>query len=464
MAYGMKLTTIGAAKLLAAATDETEITFAKIVWGNADGVAYEPTGDETELVNQIHETDVLAVEIDEERPNIYRVDGELVSAPSEFTLLEVGIVDEEGDLIAIGNHPPQFVPGPSSSFTLNYHPSWFLVISPDLAVAVTLAPVGDFATEEWVTANFQAKGTYVETVTGSAGIEVTGSATARDARADKAWFDARYKAIDADAPGVESVTAGNSYIAMSGTSSNPKVGANLAAFDARYRGISDAFPLPSHIHPDATQSAAGFMSASDKTKLDGMVAGGSGLFVKVAEVVVSSATATIDLLGVSGYKLYLVKAQGLRVTPDQAADGTAEQVGLQTGNNSTLYASAGNYFDASKAHIEISPYPSDTSKRHNGVQYSFGEGIVRSSNGTTRYGHFVFLLKDLNAAARKTRIRRINVSVAELLTIDEEAPAPDGVQIEGEIRTAATAENRIRLLLPSGKQFSAGRVAVFGMN
>ena len=143
MAYGMKLTTIGAAKLAAAAADETAISFTKVVWGNANGVAYEPTGEEANLVNQIHETNVLGFDVVEDTPNVFRIDGELVSAPSEFTLLEVGILDEEGDLVAIGNHPPQFVPGPSSSFTLNYHPSWFLVISPELAVAVTLAPIGD---------------------------------------------------------------------------------------------------------------------------------------------------------------------------------------------------------------------------------------------------------------------------------------------------------------------------------
>jgi hypothetical protein len=460
MAYGMKLTTIGAAKLLAAATDETEITFSKIVWGNASGTAYEPTGEETALVNQIYQNDVLAVELDEEHPNVYRVDGELVSASSEFTLLEVGILDSEGDLIAIGNHPAQFVPGPSSSFTLDYKPSWFLVISSELAVAVTLAPAGDYATEEWVTANFQPKGTYVKTVTGEDGVTVTGSATDRVAKADKSWFDARYKAIDAEAPGVESVNEGWA-IDITGTASDPVVAVDKATLDATYRGINSPFPLPSHTHPNATQSAAGFMSASDKTKLDGLSSGGGALFVKVAETVVSSESTYIDILNISGFGLYLVKAQGLRITPDQAADAVPEQVGVQFGNNSTLYASAGDYFDTSLAYLALNPSPSDVSKRPNQIEYTYGEGIRRATNGTTRYGHFLFTLKNFNDATKKTRIHETDNNIMELLALDEQSPKPDGQHVEGEVRTT---ENRLRFLLPSGKKFNAGRIAVFGIS
>ena len=59
--YGMKVTTAGAAKIAAAALNGTEVVFSKVVWGDSSGSAYDPTGSETALVNQRHETDIQQV-------------------------------------------------------------------------------------------------------------------------------------------------------------------------------------------------------------------------------------------------------------------------------------------------------------------------------------------------------------------------------------------------------------------
>jgi hypothetical protein len=460
MAYGMILTSIGAAKLLAAATDDDKLVFSKFVWGDANGTPYTPSGSETALVHQIAETDVVSTEVVEDTPNVYKVVGSISSAPTEFILREVGILDGDGDLIAIGNHGELTVPAATGgSFELNYSPSYLLVISPDLAVAVTLTPASDYATEEWVTANFQPLGTYVKTVTGSDGITVTGSATDRAVKADKSWFDERYKAIDDDAPGVESVTAGNDYIAITGTASDPKVGAALAKFDARYRGINDPFPLQAHRHDNATESSDGFMSKEDKTFLDGLSSGlGTGFLTKVAETVISSARDYVDVLNISGAKIYIVRFASLRVTPD-LDNSEFLPVWLQTGNNSTLYTSVSDYrkYNSSGGAITNDQpyfYPGPSPVGQGWLLYGRGSGKVQQGDP--------FILKYLNSASKQTAIPRFNTpfNIFGLMGVDEDT---DAGQLDYAIRSAATAENRIRILTTSGYQFTSGRISVYSV-
>lgn len=467
MAYGMILTSIGAAKLLSAATNDGHLVFDKMVWGDASGVPYTPTGAETALVHQVHQTSIVSTEIVDGMPNVYKVVGAISSAPSEFILREVGILDAAGDLIAIGNHAPLTVPAAvGADFELNYSPSFLLVISPDLAVAVTLQPPSDYATEEWVTANFQPLGTYVKTVTGSAGIIVEGSPTDRDVRADKAWFDARYKPIGT-ASGVDSVTQGNAYIAITGTSANPKVGANLDSFDSRYRGINDPFPLPAHRHPNATQATDGFMSATDKTKLDGLGAGfGDGILTRVASTIVSSPIAAIDVLNVTGGSLYLIRGSGLRMS---SYAGQTANLGLQLGKNSTLYASAGDYVAPNDP--ALTPTSAPYWPLPNSVQRNTGRNDGNGGTETQYRGIILCAVKLLNSASRKSMVVRAWQTIFDLLNVETAYPGVFAVgggtsaqPDEYMVRSVATEENRIRILpvgSDAGAQFVTGRVDVY---
>ena len=190
---------------------------------------------------------------------------------------------------------------------------------------------------------------------------------------------------------------------------------------------------------------------------------GDGVFVKVAEKIITAPTATIDLLNVIGYKQYMVRAQGLRITPELGYNERADLY-MQLGNNSTLYASNGDYFDVSKPYLQIYPHP--TSAPNLISNYAVGEGIFRPSSAQPgRYaGVFMMFIRHLNSASRKTRVNEDASDFGKLLTVDEDSFLPDGQNVEGEIRTAATAENRIRYLLAAGKQFTAGRISVFGIN
>ena len=124
MSYGMKVTAIGAAKIADATLNGGAVVISKVLWGDANGTPYIPTGSETALVNKRHETDVESLVIDPEQMNVIRVEGLITNAPSSFMCHEVGIEDEDGDLIMIGNHPQQYIPSPSDETQLNYRPTF----------------------------------------------------------------------------------------------------------------------------------------------------------------------------------------------------------------------------------------------------------------------------------------------------------------------------------------------------
>lgn len=413
---GMIITALGAAKI-AAATIGTPIVLDKIVWGDASGVAYTPDGSETALVNQIHVTDIVSFEIPIDQPNIIKVTGLIEHAPTAFTLLEVGILDDDGDLIAIGNHPAQAIPASGGPYALEYSPRWYIAVSSTSAITVNVVTPNDWATEEWVIANFAPLGAYVESVTGENGIEVVGSATHRVVRAVKSWFDALYAPLNHT----------HNYAAVS------------------------------HSHPNATQSAPGYMSAADKIKLDGLgYLGGTAFLNKVAQTVISSPSDYADILNISGAGRYLVIAQGLELETPVATPGsgrTVTEIRMQFGAGSTLYTGGSDY-NGPASYFKLSDTVDDGIFPHG--------GMIKDSTGAMIYSNLCFLLVGLNSAAANTRVDALSTDLEDDL-MRQMFFGPEGRVSSGSGgRMAATAENRIRIWVP-GNKWTAGRFMVYAV-
>ena len=214
--------------------------------------------------------------------------------------------------------------------------------------------------------------------------------------------------------------------------------------DVTYRGINNPFPLPTHTHPNATQTSDGFLSKEDKAKLDGLGGGiGGSFFPKIREVIVSSPSDYVDLLNVVGYKLYLVRWTGVRVSGvSLPSSPSSVQLYLQTGKNSTLYASGGDYGGGG------SRYPFSGSGIQNTTAGAKGDGFVR--------------LKWLNQATKKTMDLATPAGAWSFLFGGDE-DMEDPALAHTPVRAAATEENRVRFLLASGSKFTAGRFTVYGV-
>lgn len=421
MAYGMKVTAVGAAKIADAALNGGEVVFSKVLWGDASGTAYNPTGSETALVNQRHETDVQQVILVPGQPNVIQVDGLITNAPAGFTILEVGIEDEDGDLIAIGRHPPQQIPSSSDTWQANYEPSFLLAVSNTGVVTVNITPENDFLTKVEADTYYDPLGSGVQAVLEGIAIDITG------------------------------------------TGSHPVVNVDLGALDARYRGINSPFPLQSHRHDNATQSEDGFMSAADKTKLDGVnILGGTAFFNKVAEARITSPSAYADILNIpTSLSRVLIIAQGLRLATMPSTPGsgrTVTEIRMQTGNGASLYTGANDYGSA-KDHIVLSDTVDD------GI-WPYG-GIIRDSTGVLIRSNLFFIVQGLGSASRHTRILGHDTSFEggianQLLAAPEDFDAAWAAPAAGFGRAAATAENRIRIWVPSNN-WIAGRFMAFAV-
>jgi hypothetical protein len=307
MAFGMKVTDAGAVKITAATVSGIPIVVTEIAWGDASGVAYDPTGEETELVNERLRNDIVSMEIDATQTNVIKVKGLIQSAPTSFTLLEIGLYDEDGDLIAIGNHPAQQIPAAADDWALNYEPTFLVAISNVGSITVNISPSTDYLTKEEA--------------------------------------DSFYKALG---DGVQSVTAGWAITVNNSDPHNPIVIANQATLDARYRRLSVPIDVGAHTHPNATQSVAGFMSAPDKIKLDGLGGDGGGgggdpyaLFQRIFSASGQKTELTLPYMTAADSipAIYLVHGYGIT-----RSNGKAGKWRLRTGAGAVDYTS-NNYND-----------------------------------------------------------------------------------------------------------------------
>lgn len=421
MSYGMKVTAIGAAKIASATTLGGAVVLSKVLWGDANGTPYTPTGAETALVNKRHETDVEQVVIDPEQLNVILVEGLITNAPSSFMLHEVGVEDEDGDLILIGNHPQQYIPSPTDETQLNYRPTFMVTVSNAGVVTVNITPETDFLTRAEADILYDPYGSGVR-------------------RVDPGWA-----------------------IKVLGSASYPAVHADAEVLDARYWKRTDTLPFVAHRHDNATQLADGFMSKEDKTKLDGInILGGTALFNKVAEVRITSPTAYADILNIpANLSRVLVIGQGLRLATMPSTPGsgrTVTEIRMQTGNGASLYQGANDYGSA-KDHIVLSDTVDD------GI-WPYG-GIIRDATGVLIRSNLHFIVQGLGLATRHTRILGHDTSFEgglanQLLAAPEDFDTAWGTPSAGFGRAAATAENRIRIWVPSNN-WTAGRFMVYAV-
>lgn len=428
MAYGMKVTAVGAAKIAAAALNGTEVVMTKIVWGDASGAAYDPTGSETALVNQRHETDIQQVIPVTGQPNVIRIDGLINNAPSGFSLLEVGIKDDAGALIAIGRHPPQQIPATSDTWQANYEPSFFLSVSNSGVVTVNVTPETDFLT--------------------------------------KAQADLLYDPLGS---GVRQVQAGWA-IKVLGSLPYPVVHADQDVLDGRYYLRGETIPTGAHTHPNATQSVAGFMSASDKVKLDGLnILGGTALVTKVADVAVTSSTAQVDLLALPDVSTLVVIGRDIVLSTDvadPAAPSGADTwryaaMRIQVGAGASLYSGASDYLNSGGGNAAYWDYSTDQSGTGNlNVGYSLVGKHRRNDNPSAIWRleeGFDFRLERLGSATKKTLILR-----GKLLDTLLGASRWNFAAGDTNFRNAATAENRVRITFP-GRTIVSGRFMAYAV-
>ena len=142
------LTNVGKAKVANATALQTKVKFTKILVGDSNGSYYEPTETQTKLKNKVWEGSIGNISLDENNPNWIILESIIPSNVGGFTIREVGIEDEEGDLVVIAKYPQTYKPKIEDGSTKDLTVKTILEVSNTESVTLKIDPSITIATKE----------------------------------------------------------------------------------------------------------------------------------------------------------------------------------------------------------------------------------------------------------------------------------------------------------------------------
>ncbi|WP_315065873.1 phage tail protein [uncultured Clostridium sp.] len=104
------LTIVGKNKLSSSAVSGSKVNFKTLKVGDGKGAYYEPSENQTSLVNKVWEGNISSISIDENNSNWIVVETVIPASDGGFFIREAGIFDEDGDMIAISKLAETYKP------------------------------------------------------------------------------------------------------------------------------------------------------------------------------------------------------------------------------------------------------------------------------------------------------------------------------------------------------------------
>jgi hypothetical protein len=144
MAYTTILTKIGQAKITDAINNGTKINITKVILGDGGGSDVTPTENQTALVNKVAEVAASYATIED---SSFVIKGIVPANVGGFTIREKGLVDEDGDLIAVGNYPATYKPTSEEGDTKEIQMNFYIAISNSSAITVNPIDSSVYATK-----------------------------------------------------------------------------------------------------------------------------------------------------------------------------------------------------------------------------------------------------------------------------------------------------------------------------
>lgn len=187
--YKTIVTDIGRAKIAAAALHGTQVNVVEAAVGDGGGAYYLPTEDMTALHREVWRGDIADKQINASNPNMLDVKIMVDGAVGGFTIRELGIFDDVGDLIAVCNTPDTekalIMDGAAATLTLIMH----IVFSNAETLEFTINPTVNAVTQEELEAAIALHTHVSRNITDLSG-EITEDSTATQIPSAKAVYDA----------------------------------------------------------------------------------------------------------------------------------------------------------------------------------------------------------------------------------------------------------------------------------
>ena len=152
--YQTLITTLGQAKIGAAIANESFVNLYEIALGDGNGNPVTPDVTQTGLVREVYRNQINALQTDPSNPNWIVTELVVPSTSGGWTVREVGIYDNAGGLIAVGNFPDTYKPLVDEGSSRDLVVRIIMEVSDTAAITLTIDPSVVLATRQWVQDNF----------------------------------------------------------------------------------------------------------------------------------------------------------------------------------------------------------------------------------------------------------------------------------------------------------------------
>src|SRR5690606_16778821 len=110
MTFRVIPTDLGAAKIAAAIAADEQLAITQMAFGDGGGSETTPEPTQTELVNEVCRTTLNLLQKDHETENQFIAEGVIPPEIGGWFVREIGLFDDEGDLIYVANFPSTYKP------------------------------------------------------------------------------------------------------------------------------------------------------------------------------------------------------------------------------------------------------------------------------------------------------------------------------------------------------------------
>lgn len=148
--YFCILTSIGEAKLANATALGQSLELSEMVLGDGDGSPVTPNQNQTSLVNQVRQAPLNTISIDENNANWIVCEQIIPADEGGWTIREIGILDSDGDLVAVSNFPATYKPLLSEGSGRTQVIQVSLQVTSAAAVTLKIDPAVVLATRKYV--------------------------------------------------------------------------------------------------------------------------------------------------------------------------------------------------------------------------------------------------------------------------------------------------------------------------
>ena len=152
--YQTLITNIGQAKIATAIANESFVNLFEIALGDGNGNPVTSGVTQTTLVREVYRNQINALQTDPSNPNWIVAELVVPSTSGGWTVREVGIYDNAGDLIAVGNFPGTYKPLVAEGSSRDLVVRIIIQVSDTAAITLTIDPSVVLASRQWVQDNF----------------------------------------------------------------------------------------------------------------------------------------------------------------------------------------------------------------------------------------------------------------------------------------------------------------------